>query len=228
MAPAAAGDTEEEAAAPLEGDTDLQQEMEAGAEGETVGVGVGVGVEVEVEVDEPDERAEGLSKLEGREKEEWVAKRLGGGEGVGSEEGALRGENVARNDGTARGDPVGEGLPERPGEGLDPEMPSTLKEEERSGEKEGGVLGEPDSSDEGVPGLVEAEGVDERESDAELEAEERGVNAKLDSRVAVGGGDTGRGETEGEMVGDAVVSGEGKEEGEGKVEAEVALVGPCL
>ena len=105
---------------------------------------------------------------------------------------------------------------------------STLIEEERTGEAEGGVLGEPDFSDEGVLGLDEAEEVEEWESDAELETEERGVNAKLDSLVKVGGGDTGRGETEGEMVGDAVVSGEGKEMGEGKVEAEVALVGPCL
>ena len=46
--------------------------------------------------------------------------------------------------------------------------------------------------------------MEEWESDAELETEERGVNAKLDSRVAVGGADTGRGETEGETVGDAV------------------------
>ncbi len=204
---AAAVDTS--GAAAVLGDTDLQEEIEAGAEGETVGVGVGVGVEVEVEVDEPEKEEEGLPELETQEDVVCAGERLGSREGLESE---LSGEIDARGDGDAGGDSVKEGYPERLGEGLDPvalrvgddDMPSSLREEEWSGDEVAGVLGEPESWNERVLGLAEAEGVDEWESETEADKEARGEKAKLDSFVNVGGADTGKGEAEGDTVGVAV------------------------
>jgi hypothetical protein len=169
-----------------------------------------VGVEVEVEVEEPERREEGLPELETQEDVECAGERLGGREGLSESE--LSGESEARGDGEAGGDSVKEGYPERLGEGLDPvalrvgdnDMPSSLREEEWSGDEVAGVLGEPESWDEGVLGLAEAEGVDEWESETEVDKEAWGENAKLDSFVDVGGADTGKGEAKGETVGMAV------------------------